>query len=58
MSFFKSLAPVTAISVACSVGNAVAAEQKASDAEHKAHHPAATKPAVKSNRSFVTLTNR
>ncbi|WP_193727696.1 hypothetical protein [Paraburkholderia franconis] len=52
MSFFKSLALVTAISVACSVGNAVAAEQKATDAEHKAHHPPATKPVSKDSKKL------
>jgi len=52
MNFFKSLALVTAISVTSSIGNAVAAEQKASDAEHKAHHPPATKPVSKDNKKL------
>jgi hypothetical protein len=52
MNFFKSLALITAISVTSSIGNAVAAEQKASDAQHKAHHPAATKPVSKDNKKL------
>ncbi|MFP4896041.1 hypothetical protein ACLFKU_35535 [Paraburkholderia sp. EG304] len=44
MRFFKRLALLTAIAVACGVSNAVAAESNASDVEHQAHHPAATKP--------------
>jgi hypothetical protein len=35
------------ISVTSSIGNAVAAEQKASDAQHKAHHPPATQARLK-----------
>ncbi|MEX3633526.1 hypothetical protein [Paraburkholderia sp. BR14320] len=52
MRFFKRLALLTAIAVACGVSNAVAAESNASDVEHQAHHPAATKPVSKSSRKL------
>ncbi|AQH05227.1 hypothetical protein A9R05_39645 (plasmid) [Burkholderia sp. KK1] len=51
MILLKRLAIATVILGVCSVGTGVAAEQTTSDADHKAHHPTASKPVAKPSKT-------